>query len=396
MTPTRWLALGGLVAVILVVVLAQFTEWRETEQRLPPQGEARRNPFYAMQRVADALGARTSWEHALGTPSPEGVVVLSAFHWNLLPARQAAVERWVEAGGRLVVDDRLLSVRAFELWSGISWDSPADENDDENDDKFIGPVDGRAPKLCRDLRTAVDGGGLRRRRYRLCEYSDGTWLVTPKQAEWRLLDDDGPQALRVRVGRGTVTVINASPFTGVEPLAGEHARLFVDATQLRSGDEVHFITENERPSLLALIWRYGAPVVMLAAVWIALALWRGGQRFGPLVPPTEPVRRSLAEQIRGAGHFALRSGASESLHRAAARALDEAAQRRVSGFQALDVDGRAAALARLTTFDVPTLAAAMTLVDFRNTNAIRSSVSVLERARRQLLTKQTGREHGTE
>ena len=392
MTPTRWLVLGGLVAVVLVVVLVQFTEWRETEVRMPPRGEARRNPFYAMQRVADALGARTSWKHALGTASPGGVVVLSAFHWNLLPARQAALERWVESGGRLVVDDRLLSVRAFERWSGISWESP----DDESDEEFIGPVDGRPPKLCRDLRNAVDGDSLQRRRYRLCEYGDGRWLVTSKRPEWQLQDDDGPQVLRVRVGRGTVTVINASPFTAVAPLAGEHARLFVDATQLRSGDEVHFLTENERPSLLALIWRYGAPVVLLAAAWIALALWRGGQRFGPLVPPTEPVRRSLAEQIRGAGHFALRAGASESLHRATARALDEAAQRRVSGFQALDVDGRAAALARLTTFDAPTLAAAMTLVDFRNTNAIRSSVSVLERARRQLLTKQTGREHGTE
>ena len=392
MTPTRWMVLGGLVAVILVAMLAQFTEWHQTEIRMSPQGEARRNPFYAMQRVADALGARTSWEHALGTASPDGVVVLSAFHWNLLPARQAALERWVESGGRLLVDDRLLSVGAFEQWSGISWKSPERENDEE----FIGPVDPRPPSLCRDLRTVGDSGGLSRRRYRLCQYGDDSWLVTMKRPEWQLQDDDGAQALRVRVGQGTVTVINASPFTALMPLEGEHARLFVDAAQLRSGDEVHFLTENERPSLLALIWRYGAPVVILAALWIALALWRGGQRFGPLVPAAEAARRSLAEQIRGAGHFALRAGGGESLHRAMARALEEAARKRITGFHALDVDGRAAALARLTGFDAATLAGAITLVDFRNTNAVRGAVAVLERARRELLTKHTGRTHGTE
>jgi hypothetical protein len=71
---------------------------------------------------------------------------------------------------------------------------------------------------------------------------------------------------------------------------------------------VHFLTESEHPSLLALIWMYGAPVVGLAAAWLLLALWRNGVRFGSIVGTAPAARRSLAEQIRGTGQFALRFG----------------------------------------------------------------------------------------
>ena len=59
--------------------------------------------------------------------------------------------------------------------------------------------------------------------------------------------------------------------------------LFVRATQLHRGDSLLFLTEEEQASMLALMWRYGAPAVLLLFVLIALALWRAGVRFGPLV-----------------------------------------------------------------------------------------------------------------
>ena len=90
------------------------------------------------------------------------------------------------------------------------------------------------------------------------------------------------------VGRGSVTVINASPLRYRGVFAGDHAWLFVAATQLRRGDDVHFLSEEEHPSLLALVWRYGRPSCSLALALIVLALWRGGVRFGPLAaaPPS--------------------------------------------------------------------------------------------------------------
>jgi hypothetical protein len=95
--------------------------------------------------------------------------------------------------------------------------------------------------------------------------------------------------------------------------------------------------------MLALLWRYGAPVVTLALTLLALVLWRGGVRFGPLAAAPEAARRSLVEQIRGTGQFILRHGGGISFHAASVRALDEAAGRRVPLYSLSPVE-RAAAL----------------------------------------------------
>ena len=129
---------------------------------------------------------------------------------------------------------------------------------------------------------------------------------------------------------------------------------------MRRGDDVHFISEDDHPSLLALLWQYGAPVVMLSLTLVALVLWRGGVRFGPLAAAPDAARRSLAEQIRGTGQFALRHGGGNSLHAASVRALDEAAQTPDSELRAVcPPSERAAALARLTGLDRDALAAAV-------------------------------------
>ncbi len=44
---------------------------------------------------------------------------------------------------------------------------------------------------------------------------------------------------------------------------------------------MHFLSEEEQPSLITLMWIYGWPVVVLALALIGLALWRNSVRFGP-------------------------------------------------------------------------------------------------------------------
>ena len=194
------------------------------------------------------------------------------------------------------------------------------------------------------------------------------------------------QAMRLKVGRGRVTVINASaPFSYRSLFDGDHGWLFVAATELHRGDDVHFLSEFEHPSLIALLWRYGAPVVILGLAAVGLSLWRDGARFGPLEAPPERARRSLAEQIRGTGQFALRHGGGESLHTACVRALEEAAARRIPGYAALPAADRHAALARLTGFERDALAAAIHHGGLRGTHGLRSTIAFLEAARRQVV-----------
>jgi hypothetical protein len=157
------------------------------------------------------------------------------------------------------------------------------------------------------------------------------------------------------------------------------------AAQLRHGDEVHFMSEEEHASILTLMWVYGWPVVLLSLAWIGFALWRNSVRFGPLVAETQTARRSLAEQIRGTGQFVMRFGAGKALHAAAVRALDEAAQRRISAYRRMPVDERIEAVARLVGLQASELGPAVNSSGPRRPHELRQALALIETARRRIL-----------
>jgi hypothetical protein len=392
---TRRRTISLLVAIPLVALIAwvaSHTSWADTRVPMPMKGEALTNPFYAVQRFAEALGARTSWDSVLITPSTDSAIVLSGWNWNLSVGRRKALERWVESGGRLVVDRTLAGGEdEFEGWSGVvrEYREPdqADDSDDAEDES------------CRGFQEEQQGtpaGGSSETRYLMCDLDGVSFLTSKRTPEWTLRDASGIQAMRVQVGRGSVTVINTTPFRKRSLFDGDHGWLFVAATQMRRGDDVHFISEDAHPSLLALLWRYGAPVVMLTLTLVALVLWRGGVRFGPLGAVPDAARRSLAEQIRGTGQFAIRHGGGSSLHAASVRALDEAAERRVAMYASLSPDQRAAALAGLTGLDRDALAAAVQHAGVRRSHELRNTIALLETARRRTLIGHTRFSHGTD
>jgi len=65
-----------------------------------------------------------------------------------------------------------------------------------------------------------------------------------------------------------VTVVNGIPFHFRRMLEGDNGAILAAATQLRKKDEVHFLSEDEHPSLLALMWILGWPVVLLVLALI--------------------------------------------------------------------------------------------------------------------------------
>jgi hypothetical protein len=212
---------------------------------------------------------------------------------------------------------------------------------------------------------------------------------------WALGRDTwGIQAGRVTLGRGSVTVINGTPFAERGLFDDDNGRLFVAATQLRRGDEIHFFSEDSHASLLELAWQFGWPALCLLVVLIALALWRGSARFGPLAAPADIARRSLAEQIRGTGQFTLRVSGGESLHAAAARALNEVAALHISAYDRLPGSERMGALAQATGFEADTLAAALHYSGARRSEHLRNAIELLESARRRILIKNTRSRHG--
>lgn len=383
MTGKRALGALAIVATVLLATwIARNTYWDRIKVPMPPKGEALVNPFYATQRFAERLGAHTSWDRALSeTPPSNAIIVLSGWHWSIGRARRDALQQWVESGGRLVVDSNLIDPNGeFEEWSGIVQTYPdVDENAAGNS--------GRRPPpepLCRRVHEegaeAVGADGIW-----MCDLGI-SWLESTRTSVWALRDKKHVQAMRVAIGRGSVTVINAAPFRFRKLFDGDHGHLFVAAAQLKRGDEVHFMSEDDYPGLLTLMWRRGAPAVALGVTLVGLLLWRGAVRFGPLTPSPASARRSLSDQIRGSGRFTLQYG-GQPLHAAVVRALDEAAYRRISHYASLPPDGRSAALARVTGFDRDALSAALDLPRERTAGELHRTLALLEAARRETLRR---------
>jgi len=395
---------------IVVSWIASNTYWDEIEVPMPLKDEAARNPFYAAQRFVENLGATSVWDRIQVDVPEDGVIVLSSWHWNLVDGRRSRMEEWVEQGGRLVIDRGLIGGEArFEEWSGIKRRNPRMEEaerrrqrieageEDETSDEDGEDEEEEEPKPpsilarnaeCRTLTESKPAASYPAPAVdvlKLCAPSDGSYLATTRNVAWSMRDEVGNQVLRVNVGKGSVTVINAMPFRYRAFLDGDHAHLLALATQLRRGDEVHFMSEEEHPSILTLMWVYGWPVVLLSLAWIGFALWRNSVRFGPLVAATDPARRSIAEQIRGTGQFVMRFGGGKALHAAAVRALDEAAQRRICGYRRMPVNERIEAVSRLAGLDASMLGPAVNHSGPRRPHELRQALALIETARRRIL-----------
>jgi hypothetical protein len=383
-------------AVLLIAVwLAVNTEWGEITLPSPLRGEAASNPFYAAERLVAMLGATSERREALGDTSRGAVVVLSTWGWDIDATRRNELESWVEAGGRLVVDGALVSGSdAFERWSGIAHarDEELAAEDGAGDGFEAEEFFERCERLY-EISYEADNIDDEPMEYEVCELDRSRWLESSEPLQWALGDDETLQVVRVAVGEGSVTVVNAVPFIYREIFAGDHGPLLVAVTQLRAGDHVVFMSEEDVSSLPALVWRHGAPVISVVLLFIALALWRGAMRFGPLLAPVEQARRSLGEQILGTGRFVARVGGA-ALHAAAVRALHEAAVRHIGGYERLPLGKRTAAIARLAAVDAGALGAALDLSSIQRSLELRGTLALLESVRRTLIVKNQWSKHG--
>jgi hypothetical protein len=372
---------NGLAAIVVAACIAWIasnTYWEQYEERLGPQGEALTNPFYSAQRLAELLGAHTRLRYEIvAAPPTNTLIVLGDWNWSVIPERRERFERWVRDGGRLVVSRDLLADPRFTAWTSISRERVTDTGKNPADDGRVTTEPGKSGN-----------------HWQICGLSLHTYLSTPRKVSWRIDDRlSHAQALRVPIGRGSVTIINGDPFGEGALTCADDGLLFVAATELKRGDSIEFLTEEGGDSLLQLIWRYGSPVVVLLAVLLVLWLWRSGVRFGPLMSEPDPARRSLAEQIRGTGQFTLRFGGGRVLHAAAIRALDETAARLVPHYDRLAGEERIATLAPLTGFGTGDLSAALDRAVARNSHELRKAIATLELARRHM-TQTTSRHHG--
>lgn len=406
------LLLKGLLAALLVAVaiwVAQNTEWVYVDAPSPPKGEALTNQLYTTQQLVRQLGAKAVRAEGLDRLPPKGATLfLSAWHWDLFPERERQLRAWIQQGGHLVITADMLHNERLQAWLPIELIDYADESDEDDKAPASAPSSAahappKAPAAAASrpsepecapvaepegLRPAYpDGQG-----YKLCGGHGYLGLRITQPPLWAIEGHYGHDMIRIAMGRGSVTVFTTDLlFDNHRILDGDNALLAMATLQVRRGGEVWFVTEEARSPLLAWIWTEAWVAVLLGALALAAAWWRGAARFGPLMARATPGRRSMAEQVTGTAQF-LRLRGANALHAAQVRALDEAAQQHLRNYRHLDRQARALVIAQATGLDAQTLARALDRTLKRSSRELPAALHLLETARRLLNQPRAPRE----
>ncbi|MEO8152511.1 MAG: DUF4350 domain-containing protein [Rhizobacter sp.] len=414
------LARALVVALVVGIVawLASCTEWVDVDVPLPARGEAAKNHLYATQQLVRRLGATVATPHDLSQlPPPRATLLLTSWYWDLFPERVQRLKSWVDSGGHLVIYAGSMTHEQLRDWLPIKRldparkaskddkkgdaDADADDDSDDDDDTKAKPVaaPASAPRIfgsneppCRDavepdsvMPAYADGS----RHFRICAYANTGWkLQSVSAALWSLDGPSGPLMLRAARGKGEVTVI--LPWALLDNdrvLKGDNSLAAVAALQARPGADVWFIAEEARPPFLKWLWQEAWVAVLLGATALALVLWRGARRFGPLMATPAEGRRSMAEQISGTAQFLRRRG-PEALLAAQIRALETVARSHLRQYDKLDRIQRATAIGQATGLDAAALGLALDKSLARRRVDLPATLELLETARRLLAQRE--------
>jgi len=401
MTRIGWV-LTALIAALVVALIAWFMrsiEWVEIDVPTPARGEAASDRFYVAKQLARRLGASVTTVRDLERLPPVGAtLVIGSRRWSMFPGREAALRRWIDAGGHLVVLQSAWSAEGdTPRWvpmrsAPLRRDGPARAasaaasaaSAPQDIGAFFALLAKGGP--CDDFVEPdwIDPAFGTARHYRLCGRQ--IRVLHAGAPTWLLRSSEGAVAARVGYGRGDITA-NAldGSFDNRALVRDDGALAFAAMLQLREGDTVWFFDEETRARLLALLWDHGAPALVLAGAALLLLLWRSGTRFGPLLADSARARRSVSEQVRRTAAF-IAVGGGAALHRASVRALEEEARRSIAGYATLlGARERAEAIARTTRDDAVALGAAMSPLQRPDRHRLATVIARLERARRALL-----------
>lgn len=348
MNPERRLAslvLYGLLFVLGVGGVLWFFDHFERRTTQIPVGysaEARRNPWLALERYlmrggiqVESLAGRAPLSDF--PPTTDTLVVRGLGPLNA--TRRAALRRWMEEGGHLVVEVRRL------------WDEDARPRDDlladfgirlqvESDEKRlqegldVSAFEIPVPDVPRPLMVAFDP------RYHLAAEGEAPGDLT---VGGRLRLVERP------VGAGRLTVVSDSGFmTNAEIGHQDHAFFAARLVAPTPGGKVWLIYDSAVPWLGALIWSAAPQAVISVGVLLLVWLWSLGVRLGPLRSESHARQRDLLEHLDASGDFLWRQGRAAHLVETSRRRILAAWVRRHPHLEHSDRNAQADAIAEST------------------------------------------------
>ena len=446
-------ALVGLAVLLLVVLLAMKTRWEEVEVEDPARGVAASDEYYSLRHILEGAGSTLEVRTSLDPLPPAGATLyLDSTFWNIFPERDAHLRAWVENGGHLVLlsprvhggeDDLqwvpLTAIRPRNRPASANPKiapaprpaaSDGDDEDDDDEDADIpddkdqdddgarkpSPDAGQPPpheteqqrqrrvKVAKLLGVKLPERGCANftetettkqpayepgRIYRGCTLAGSLRPLSHVEPDWTLASPRGTLAMRVPLGRGSVTGV--APYLVLDNhdlLQGDNGLIAAAVLQAAPGRPVWIVRDEAREPLLGWLWHEGRTPLLLALAAIALSLWRLMVRFGPREAPPPQARRSMGEQVSGTGQFIAGTDAP-ALHAATRKAFEDVARGRVEGWAGLEdaerVAALAATLAHSHAIDQAALLASLNVGRGATNHQILTAIAVLEQARRALL-----------
>lgn len=338
------LARLGWLLTALLVGLAAIWFYRNFERTTENvyvgyQGEARRNPFLAAERLFARLGARATELRALPelTRLPEGGALLLAAPREALGAwPNDALAAWVARGGWLIVE------------------AEAPGRSDALLERFGARRTGRIPRASKGREDPAGSialpGHERPLRVELPRFARLQFdeKKAPPRLSWSAANASGVQLAALEHGKGRVLLATSLDFLR-NPAIGMHDHAALAWWLVGEGRiaEIRVLHQPHKLSLAGWLWRHAWLVLLAAAAALVLWLWRVVPRFGPLAPDPGPGRRRLLDHLRAAGRFHWHAGEAGRLLESAREACLARVTRAHPEIASLEPAARHARLASL-------------------------------------------------
>lgn len=400
MNRTGWI----LLVLLVIAVSCGFGYWFFThfekvkkEVEIGFSGEAARNHLLAAQHFFEAYGISiNSVEGIARLPEQKTTIILPTERLQLGVDESKKYLQWIENGGHLVVaathgyyheearQDPLLDLVGINTVA-TQFDTEANEDDpsDEDEDTF-NPAAGHG--RCTDNLVDVDWPGLAN--FLTITMNDRARLRLDKTdypVALKLTDEYGTFLLRLKIGKGYLTVLYSAGFMGNALIAeNDNAIFFWHVAQVDEQHPIWLVFNDAMPSLWSWLLRNAWSALLSFGLFLLIWLWYASRRFGPLLPAQATARRRLLEHIEAAGRFLWKRGHAQRLYKAVHHGLMRTVELRHPVWLSLSVDKLRQRLAEISGLPIKQVEQALADTQARNEHEFTKSIQTLEHIRKSL------------
>jgi hypothetical protein len=333
----KTLLLGGgflLLSALLAWYISKNYELVTDTVDIGFQGEAKRNPLLAAQRLLERLDIPVESRYGLAAENlPLGqndTLLLWQEEGTVSYLLAPEILAWVKRGGRLLVSSLFYS------------DMPEDEAENESAEADITSDDPLFADLGMNLFVVKDGHEMSdvfevdwQGEVFDVEFASGYFLRYPGAERlieaWSWNDDNeaetllGAYMLHFDYGQGDIIAFSDMWFVSNEDIGEhEHAAFFRQVLDYPAPVQKVWLYAprgSTMPPLFEWLWQKAWPLIISLAVLLFFVLWKISRRFGPLLVEPAKERRRILEHLEASGRFLWQNGQHAYLHSAVTRAL---------------------------------------------------------------------------